>query len=210
MTPVLTTNGLTNRYGKFTALDGLTMTVPRGAIYGVDRRDKKITKYRRRMGAVVETPSIYLDMSAEDNLKQQYCILGLPAFNGIQDLLALVGLEGTGKKRARNFSLGMKHRLGIAVALAGDPVFLVLDEPINSQLVAAKSQPNSSYVPEGPVRVVLQFLYDFLPGGQTGQYATTEAARPAILIAFDGVIFAATAAGMVLFRWKDLSEGAVV
>lgn len=162
MLSVLTTHGLTKQYGKFTALDGLTMNVPQGAIYGfvgrngagkttlirvicglqkptagtyslygIDSRDKKIAKSRRRMGAVVETPSIYLDMSAEDNLKQQYRILGLPDFNGIQDLLALVGLEGTGKKKARNFSLGMKQRLGIAVALAGDPDFLVLDEPIN-------------------------------------------------------------------------------
>ncbi len=162
MLSVLTTHGLTKQYGKFTALDGLTMNVPQGAIYGfvgrngagkttlirvicglqkptageyalygIDSRDKKIAKSRRRMGAVVETPSIYLDMSAEDNLKQQYRILGLPDFDGIPDLLKLVGLEGTGKKKARNFSLGMKQRLGIAVALAGDPDFLVLDEPIN-------------------------------------------------------------------------------
>lgn len=101
------------------------------SLYGIPNDDKQIVNARRRMGAVVETPSIYLDMTAEDNLKQQYRILGLPSFEGIDDLLRLVGLEHTGKKKARNFSLGMKQRLGIAIALAGDPDFLVLDEPTN-------------------------------------------------------------------------------
>lgn len=100
-------------------------------LYGIKNTDKNIVKSRRRMGAVVETPSIYLDMTAEDNLKQQYQVLGLPSFDDIPELLKLVGLENTGKKKAKNFSLGMKQRLGIAIALAGDPDFLVLDEPTN-------------------------------------------------------------------------------
>ena len=159
---VLKTNGLCKNYRHFKALNGLSMNVPKGAIYGfvgkngagkttlirlicglqrptngdfelygIKNTDRTISKSRRRMGAVVETPSIYLDMTARENLKQQYRFLGAPSFDGIDELLKLVGLENTGKKKARNFSLGMKQRLGIAVALCGNPDFLVLDEPIN-------------------------------------------------------------------------------
>lgn len=159
---ILTTDGLGKQYRHFKALNGLSMHVPKGGIYGfvgrngagkttlirlicglqeptsgsftlygIKNDDKNIVKSRRRMGAVVETPSIYLDMTAEENLKAQYRVLGMPSFDGISELLKLVGLENTGKKKAKNFSLGMKQRLGIAVALAGDPDFLVLDEPTN-------------------------------------------------------------------------------
>ncbi len=159
---VLKTNALCKNYKDFKALNGLSMNVPKGAIYGFvgkngagkttlirlicglqeptsgdymlygkKNTDKEIVKSRRRMGAVVETPSIYLDMTAEGNLKQQYRILGLPSFDGLTDILKLVGLENTGKKKAKNFSLGMRQRLGIAITLVGDPDFLVLDEPVN-------------------------------------------------------------------------------
>lgn len=100
-------------------------------LYGKKNTDKDIIKSRRRIGAVVETPSIYLNMTARQNIEEQYRILGVPAFDAIDDLLRLVGLENTGKKKAKNFSLGMRQRLGIAIALAGDPDFLVLDEPVN-------------------------------------------------------------------------------
>lgn len=159
---VLRTNALGKNYKHVRALKGLSMNVPKGAVYGLvgkngagkttlirlicglqeptsgeytlygrKNTDKDISKSRRRMGAIVETPSFYPDMTAEDNLKQQYRILGLPSFDGLNEILKLVGLEDTGKKKAQNFSLGMRQRLGIALALVGDPDFLVLDEPIN-------------------------------------------------------------------------------
>ena len=159
---VLTTNCLDKRYRNFQALNGLTMHVPKGAIYGfvgkngagkttllrlvcglqeptsgsftlygIRNDERNIVKARRRIGAVVETPSIYPDMTAGDNLKQQSLVLGLPSFEGLRDILKLVGLEETGKKKAKDFSLGMRQRLGIAIALVGDPDFLILDEPVN-------------------------------------------------------------------------------
>lgn len=159
---VLKINALSKSYKSFKAVNGLTMNVPKGSIYGFvgkngagkttlirlicglqepttgeytlygrKNTERNFANSRKRMGAVIETPSIYLDMSALDNVKQQYRILGLPSFEGIEDILELVGLAESGTKKARNFSLGMKQRLGIAIALAGSPDFLVLDEPVN-------------------------------------------------------------------------------
>ena len=98
---------------------------------GIKSSDKKILSVRRRMGSIIESPAIYKNLSAYDNVKLQYINLGMTSFESIPDLLELVDLQGAGKKKAGKFSLGMKQRLGIAVALCGKPDILILDEPIN-------------------------------------------------------------------------------
>ncbi len=101
-------------------------------IYGkYNNSGSDIISARKRMGAIIETPSIYGEMTARDNLIEQYKLVGMPSTDGINELLKLVGLDNTGKKKAKNFSLGMKQRLGIAISLANNPDFLILDEPIN-------------------------------------------------------------------------------
>lgn len=100
-------------------------------IYGTNNSSGNIASVRKRMGAIIETPSIYGEMSARDNLVEQFKLVGMPSLDGIDELLKLVGLDNTGKKKAKNFSLGMKQRLGIAISLANNPDFLILDEPIN-------------------------------------------------------------------------------
>lgn len=106
-------------------------TAGKYTLLGKNGTEKDIIKSRRRMGAVVETPAIFTNMTARENLKQQYRILGLPTFDGIDELLELVGIAEEAERKASKFSLGMRQRLGIAIALCGDPDFLVLDEPLN-------------------------------------------------------------------------------
>lgn len=164
MSNVLSTNGLSKKYKKQMAVNGVDMHIERGDIYGfvgengsgkttvirlitglifpysgsfslfgVNNRAKEIRAARSRVGAIVESPSIYMNMSAYDNLKTQCAILGVNGDEKIRAALQDVGLEALydDKKHASNFSLGMRQRLGIAMALLGDPEFLILDEPMN-------------------------------------------------------------------------------
>lgn len=101
------------------------------SISGVSSSDKNILSVRRRMGSIIESPAVFRNLSAYDNLKLQYINLGMTSFDSIPELLELVELKDTGRKTAGKFSLGMRQRLGIAVALCGNPDILILDEPIN-------------------------------------------------------------------------------
>ena len=101
------------------------------SIYGILNKNKEIGRSRGRMGAIIENPSICLNMTAEENLKEQYKIVGIPDEESLYEILKIVKLENTKNKKAKYFSLGMKQRLGIAIALVGKPDFILLDEPIN-------------------------------------------------------------------------------
>lgn len=158
MSYILKITNLCKSYGKQKVLDGLNMKVPEGAIYGFVGKNgagkttlirlicglqypdggeveicgfKNTNAARKRMGAIVETPSLHLNMTAKENLQIQFDTIGIKDYSSIDSLLEFVGLADTGKKVAKNFSLGMRQRLAIAIAMCNNPDFLVLDEPIN-------------------------------------------------------------------------------
>ena len=159
-TAVLVTYGLTKRYGPAAALDGVTMSVHRGDIYGLVGRNgagkttlmrmatgqaeptlgelelfgatgKALRPQRARTGAMIEIPSFSPFLTARENLEYYRLQRGIPGKNVVDEALETVGLRSTGKKKFKAFSLGMKQRLGLALALMNRPDFLILDEPIN-------------------------------------------------------------------------------
>ena len=158
---ILTTRGLTKRYGSAVAADHIALTLEEGQIYGLVGRNgagkttiirmitaqtlpsegtitlfgasapRELERMRERTGAMVETPSFYPYLTARENLEYYRIQRGIPGRDAVEEALELSGLTDTGKKRFKHFSLGMKQRLGLALALMNRPDFLLLDEPIN-------------------------------------------------------------------------------
>ena len=155
---VLQTEGLTKKYGRKFVVNDLNIKIRKGDIYGFIGKNgagktttikmiaglcrpksgkmelfdcKSLTEGRKIIGTVIENHAIYPYLSAKQNIEAQRILKGVTDKKVTEDILEIVGLGGVGKKRAKNFSLGMKQRLAIGLALVGDPEFLILDEPIN-------------------------------------------------------------------------------
>lgn len=97
----------------------------------IDNKTKDISLVRKKIGAIIERPSIYEEMNAKDNIICQMKLVGLTNYQDVSKFLDVVGLSNVGNKKVRYYSLGMKQRLGIALALVNNPNILILDEPIN-------------------------------------------------------------------------------
>ena len=155
---VLKTEKLTKIYDKKRAVNEVSIHVKQGEIYGFIGKNgagkttlmrmvsglarpnagtielfgqTDIEKQRARIGTLIESPGLYRGMSARDNLEVVRRAYGICDKSVVEHTLSFVGLADTGKKKAGNFSMGMKQRLGIAIALLRSPDFLILDEPIN-------------------------------------------------------------------------------
>lgn len=153
MNYILTTENLTKTYGKKDAAKDINIHVREGEIYGLIGRNgagkttvmrvisglskptsgsyKLHGENKFGVGVLIESPGIYANMSAEENIRLKCIAMGCNKKEYINKLLLTVGLENTGNKKAGSFSLGMRQRLGIGLALVGDPKMIVLDEPIN-------------------------------------------------------------------------------
>ena len=153
MNYLLTTTNLTKTYGTKDAAKDINIHVREGEIYGLIGRNgagkttvmrmisglSKPTSGTYQMngenkfgvGVLIESPGIYPNMSADENIRLKCIAMGCYSKGYVDKLLRTVGLENVGKKKAGSFSLGMRQRLGIGLALVGDPKMIVLDEPIN-------------------------------------------------------------------------------